>query len=483
MQKRESHTLTSFIHFIKEKEQKKNFAIFSLLSLGVYLVMMILYPTLFISGDSYYYLFGAAKGYNVFRPMGYSHFLQYLHTISPYSNLILITQYWIHILCSLLFIFTINYFFPSKSNFQLIAFYSFSILVIFSPSLLYMCNLLNSDSLFISLTLAYITSLIWFIANRSILMICINFLLCYLTFQLRYAGWFYPIVTSIIILMYLRGYLKLIFIIPIAILFLLINNKTKETYKRYHVKTVSGFNGWQLANNAMHMLPYIDLAPESFKDENLVTLHRMTKTIDNSKYKKLGLTFDYMWNNDYPLKQFCFRKMHKEYIYFFDSWTKCGIIFNDYGKILIIKYPFEYLKHFILPNFISVFYKTNCEVLTTNTILNADNYWFKDTEYRSPLFDPYHTYLFPLMPIFVSILWVFYLGCTCYLHLNKMKNKLSNLQRQVIQFIQFFIVVFVVFYVIAAPITLRFLLGANALQLLILYIASTHYLAFNNKKK
>jgi hypothetical protein len=290
----------------------------------------------------------------------------------------------------------------------------------------------------------------------------------------RYTGLFYPLFSSAILVFVYKGKIKILYALtPLLLLWFIYINVSSTMYRIGKTRTFSAFSGWQTANNALHIIPYIDLKTATIRDPELRKIHLAALETTDSAYKALGITVAFMWDAQLPLKKYFIRYMDEYETGYMISWSKTSTYFNNYGHLLMIKYPLTYLRYFLIPNARIAIYPYNTEMLEESKTLSSQYLWFnKDSEsYPSPRHDPFKKFYFPALPLLTCLLWIFLGVSLICLKIIFRKAMLNSLQKQVVIFSIMFLLAFTLFHIYAAPVAIRYLLGIHALQLVLIYIS------------
>lgn len=474
---------TSFRNFLLQKEQVIGISLWTLISLVAFLYMNSNYATLFKSGDTYSYIGGAVTGFNPYRPMGYSWVLQFIAYFSMSTSALFYTQFALNYCATVFLLLSIKFFIPAYNKLSQVTYWIISVLIMLAPARIYLTNNVNSDSVFISITLLWLATMLWIIHTKKLYWAFIHLLFMVIAIFIRYSALVYPVISLVLIGFVFKHQLKiaLSLLTTLPWLMFLIPAPRHSVFHTY-TETYTAFSGWQLANNALHIIPSINLAPESFKEENLVKLHRIVKLNPDSVYTNLGLTYDYIWHKDLPLKQNCFRIMEEQNISYFAAWPKNSKILKSYASALIIKFPFTYFRHFLWPNFLSLCYPVNLEALAENNYINQDNGWFESTTLidQHPESDVFQMYLVKLIPISNALLWILMLSLLgIFVYKNGLQN-VSSTEKLIIGILCMYLIVLVVFHVFASPIVYRFLLTMQPVQYILVYLS---LITFNKNKR
>lgn len=356
--KEQKNTTISFRRFIKNHQSLTDLKIIAGIFIIGYIFLKICYPFPdMTASDSGGYV-AAALGdmFYVYRPFGFSWFLQILHALSSNIHSIFICQHIFHFISVSFFVLTISFFLTPQRNRM---YYVFISLCSFAPFYFYMSNSILSDSLFATLTTLWLTTAIWIVMRPSIILGILHALILFWLLHTRYIAFFYPFISFVFFIWILkkRSWFPILFsAFMILIFYNQTNNAMKTTIGKRQFST--GFSGWQTANNALHIIPYIDLQPHELPDPKLQLLHqfvlhqkeKIAQTTAN------GPSAGFLWDKNLPLKQYLFYTMQQNHSDYLKTWVKVGDDFSKYGNYLITHYPFSYLRHYFLPNLWCSFY-------------------------------------------------------------------------------------------------------------------------------
>jgi len=408
----QSESRNHFLKYIFSPPQRNQFFILS----GVYLLVTVMiaqffaYP--FANPDTGNYVLCAQQNiYGGYRPMGYSWFLRFFHGWNDHVKFIYVWQATLNYIALISFVFTVKYFF----NIGKIGFYVFALILLLHPDLLKLSNTVLSDSVFNSLTFIWITTGIWMIMSRSIAAMVIHFIVLYLAINVRYIGLFYPVVSTLFILLDFRRlkFLSIAAIIPIIMLTKTISDTKSTTEELYGYETFSAFSGWALANNAVSIIPYIDLKPEEIPDPDVRVMHQIVTSFDDTCYAWYHIKdTDFMWDKQFPGKALLGYNIQKMRIPYNYAWIYTGMQWNDYGSYLRKKYPGAFFSHFIIPNMGGVFevfpYGEEKQYVPDNT---SKEYFEIGTDkyvYRSDIFNNLYIYrvvlYYAMLILFIAVL-------------------------------------------------------------------------------
>lgn len=333
----------------------------SLLFILEFILFKIRYPFANYMPDSYSYITAAARNMDVnVWPVGYSKFLRFVSVFSHSDTVVTFFQYFFLQFSIGFFIGSLWYFFRPSRGLSILA----GIFYLFNPITLYISNYISADTLFISFSLCWISTLIWIIYRPEIWQIYVQALLLFICFTLRYNALFYPLIAIVAYLISnhkasnkIIGILAGIGLITVSIISTTLAIKGETGNKQF-----SPFGGWQLANNALYMYQNVPKrerlsAPGKFRgiDNEVRTF---LDTLNKVKFTEADTTYVYfyLWNDNGPLRKYAEDKYKKDTITSsFVRWASLAPLYLDYGKYLIYHHPVAFLRSFIYPNAIKYF--------------------------------------------------------------------------------------------------------------------------------
>ncbi len=462
----------TFKDFLLEKDQLTEL----ITGLVVFIVLMIVfqqyYPYTVLTGDSGDYILRAKeRSMGLFRPYGYSFFLYMLHSISDQISVIIYGQSILYFLSTSFLVFTVKFFFAGKK----IVFRVFYFLMIFNLLALYSNVLLMSDSLFYSVSLIYIATLIWFYHTNKIWIFIVNLIILLFLLNIRYVALIYPILY--VLFFVITGFNRrniVLSIIPFILSFVFYKNVSSNMEKKSGINTFSGFSGWALANNALSVIPYIELEVNDIKDPEVKYIHSFVKQFPDSLYThKFIKGTGFMWNNKYAGKRILYNNIKTYNMPYPQAWVKTGEMLSEYGKYLIFKYPWLYFNHFIIPNTINLFKNYTIHYPNTYKAVKLD--FFKVPVQEHTYDDGLVNTINPIIKIVNVLIWILFLAVTI---LFIFKNSISSREKGIVKFIYAFLLSYGFMSVISHPINnFRYIIPVYPLVILLAY------LIFNRLKK
>ncbi len=344
-----------FMQYMRARPQMTALLILSCIYLLASVLIAKLFPFPFTTADTGNYVFCAETNiYGGYRPMGYSDFIRFFHGWNSSVHFVFIWQCVLNYLAVISFVFTLRYFFQLQNT----VFYILSVILLLHPDILHNTNTMLSDSLFNSLSLIWITTGIWMIMRRNVTAAVLHFIVLYFAINVRYIGLFYPVISAIIILAQFRTwkYYSVMALIPVIVLVSTIQSVKKDTKEIFNLDTFSGFSGWAAANNAVSVIPYIDLKPETISDPEIKALHQLVTSFSDTCYNWYHIKdTDFMWDKEFPGKALLMYNIQQRRLPYNTAWIYTGMQWKRYGNYIRDHYPVQYFTHFMVPNIGGVF--------------------------------------------------------------------------------------------------------------------------------
>lgn len=346
-----------------------------LVSVIAFVIYKMLYPQPDIFLDSKNYIDWALEGHPVsYRPIGYSYYLHFfIGSSNNYITLVYI-QYFVSLLSFYFFCETIFRLFNFNNGLRIATF----CLTIFNPFSFFLVNLISPDSFFLSLTAVWLTTLLLIFSGhkRFYLLLAIHLATFALLFELRYNALYYPFITVLSLVIYKWNIRHLTLVgTSLVLVVMLYQEVVKRTEAFTGVAVFSGFGGWIMANNAIHVYDMAEVDRDIFDTPEEFELHDMTVKYKDSivQYNRgREVTDEYMWDDNGPLKHYIWEKVDTHvYPKYFIGWYNVASIYGGFGKKLILHYPFAFLRMFYLPNLLSYFYPP-LETMETFDVYNTE---------------------------------------------------------------------------------------------------------------
>jgi len=461
-----------------------------------FVIFKILYPYAgFIDGDSYVYLESAWYNFDINTyPIGYSKFLRLFSIFTKSDTAIVAFQYLSIQLSALWLAFTISFLFNTlKTTKRLML-----LLIVLNPSFLYISNYISSDSIFLSLSLIWFTSLLWILKRPTAKILVLQGIVMVLAFTVRYNAMYYPlVVTAALILSNQSLKRKIVAILGSYVLIILFIVATS-----YRFKQISGtsqftpFSGWQIANNAMYAYRYIDSKklksiPSKYEKLDKMVRHYFdtSRNLNTHPMEMLVASTVYMWDSNSPLQKYMNDGYAKDTALSsvtLRRWAMMGPLYGDYGAYLIKEYPLTFLNNFILPNALK-YYSPPGEFLDSynagkDSVHQIAQIWFNYKNRRvKNEFKDLPSKILMFQPILAGIINVIFLASAlCVWILYGLKSNIIYPTLILVTILWFSNFGFSVF---ASPITMRYQLFGFTIfsSFSFLFLDYIYKLAYSNK--
>ena len=319
------------------------------------------YPYADFFTDSYSYIDSAldhsAIGY---RPIGYSIFLRLVHAVSASDTFLVTLQYILVQGASLWLFLTL----VKRCGFSVRTGSIVLLVLLLNPLIPYLCNYVSSDALFVGLSLIWITVLMGLVREPSWRRLVVQVVLLFVIFNLRYIALFYPAVASLTFLLMRRKgsvVFKLTGIVcSIGVVTACTAWIKHITYKETGADVFSAFSGWQIANNALHLYPWlpVDTAgmPSAESRKLSVDVREYFDTAGPALLARGPVsTTEYMWVRSSPLHRYMADLRRRQHATYFDAWNRVAPVFTQYGYFLVRRHPLSYARYYGWPSARSFF--------------------------------------------------------------------------------------------------------------------------------
>lgn len=345
-----------FIDYVWRTKNNKQLLLAGLcIGLIYFIVLRVLFPLPSFYFDSYTYIKAAAeKQFISFRPIEYSEFINFFHSFSKSDAALIFGQYFFNVIANLFLFFTIAFLFPIGKALRITLF----VLLTCNPLYLFYSNYILSDSFFCSLTVAWFAILIWILYRPNLAQLFIQLLLLLLLFKLRYNAMIFPVFTTLALVLSKQAvWRKVTFsLLSFAIILLLVKQISDKTEELTGTRVFSAFSGWQMANNALHILKYEKADSTKLENESK-EINRIAAYYFDTLHKSkpapatYSVTGSYLWDNTSPLKTYLpTYAMQISAQSYFQAWTAAGPVYNTFGTDIIKQKPTAYFKYFVWPN-------------------------------------------------------------------------------------------------------------------------------------
>ncbi len=341
-----------------------------------WIVFKYYYPFADFFIDSYTYIGAAADRYSIsFRPIGYSIFLRLIHSLSVSDTFLVTVQYvLVQGACLCLFFFLVRHCYLAGWARLVLA-----IFLVADPLVYYTSNIVSSDAVFLALSLFWLTLLLQLLRRPTWGALILQWILLGLIFYTRYVALFYPAVAALTFFVVRRDlWYKLTAIAgSIAVVMAGALYTQRLTHEQTGTPIFSAFSGWELANNAIQIYPWLpadttDLpSPESHQLARYVSTWFDQQGAAIKKAAPVATTF-YMWSPGSPLHQYfdAYRLRRSPLrqrpdtaeLAYFTAWNRVAPIFTRYGHFLIARHPVAFSRYYLWPS-AKVFFLSPLDVL------------------------------------------------------------------------------------------------------------------------
>jgi hypothetical protein len=283
-----------------------------------------------------------------YRPLGYSVFLRLLHEASADCRVVFVVQFLLHAGSSIAFAAVLRRAFGAGRALSGVL---LGVLLVVNPVALYMSTFLISDSLFAGLSVLWLASGVEFARRPRAWLVAAHLGVLAVLMQVRFIGMFYPLVSAALFVAVLRAR----GLLPAVVSVLLVVGghawTVRETQRRFGVRSFSALGDWTMANNAAAVIPHGDVPAILFEGSDLEEFHRAVMARDHALYlTRRILRAEFIWSREYPGKELVAALQQGEGVGYEEAWVRAGAMAGRYGRALALRYPFAYIRYFVLPN-------------------------------------------------------------------------------------------------------------------------------------
>jgi hypothetical protein len=319
----------------------------------LFLIFKLFYPFPSFFQDSYTYIDGATTWDLIsYRPVGYSWFLAMIHFFTSSDTVLVLIQYGVLQLASLYLFRTIGLLYSPRKKVRNILF-GFLFL---NPLGLYLANAVSSDALFTALTLIWLTELLWLMHEPSWGRLVRQVALLVVIFYIRYNALCYPVIAAVAFLFTRKspGF-KIVGIASSVLTLVLCSMAVGQlTKEQTGVRVFSAFSGWQMANNALYVYPFVKVDRELLPSPKCRELDSVVASYfavsHPSPPDRPPVDTWFMWDPDGPLKRYMMLSREREHISYFTAWNRVGPLFSQYGFYLLSHHPLVFGEKYLWPS-------------------------------------------------------------------------------------------------------------------------------------
>jgi len=274
---------------------------------------------------------------------------------------------------------------------------------------------------------------------------------------------------AVIIPVLLVSYKQKVFAIAASFLIVVVvyaytENVKQQTGNDLDVEVFSGFAGWQKANNALHIIPHIDISESAIGDDadnnilRIDTIVRTTYPFNKSHYPdKHSVSFDFIWSDSLPLRTaFWYQRLLAREESYYHNWNIAGLQFSEYADLLVKEHPKEFFRYYILNNAVRAFYPPSevFESFADSVYTPVISDWFNLTSGES--IRPTNDFLRPLLrnlSFLYSFYWLLFGASVVYVgtQLLRLRMNIGSLFFKIIMLLTFFTFIYLVASIYAAP--------------------------------
>ena len=321
-----------------------------------WIVFKCCYPFADFFTDSYSYIDSAVNGDAIgYRPVGYSMFLRIVHAIST-SDTFLVTLQYILVQGATLGLFLTL---VKRCGLSVRTASVVLLVLLLNPMIPYLCNYVSSDALFVGLSLIWITVLMGLVREPNWWRLVLQVALLFVIFNLRYIALFYPAVASLTFLLMRKkgsvGFKLTGIICSIGVVTACTSWIKHITYKETGADVFSAFSGWQIANNALHLYPWLPVDTTGLPTPECSELARdVRQYFDTAGPAMLkrgpASTTEYMWVRTSPLHRYMNDVRRRQHTTYWITWNRVAPVFTRYGYFLIRRHPLAYARYYGWPS-------------------------------------------------------------------------------------------------------------------------------------
>lgn len=481
----------SYWQFLFQKPQLADWLTILLSCLVGYILIRVCYPTPATYSDAFSYVAAAESDqFSIYRPFGYSMFLQIVHALSHSMQAVIASQFILYAFSLGLFLLAVKRYYPILQTWLRSL---LEVVITLAPTVIYMLNALMSDALFCCLIFIMLAMLLVLIHDDSWVAAGIYLAAFFCSLFVRYSAMFFPIAIIPILLWAAKPIQRWVTIALTCALFGVfyqnITTNMREVIHRSQFST--GFDGWQLANNGMHVLPYIDDEQQP-DNKRLRDLHHFVQPAFNDVIiagtdSGRHVTAAFLWQSHFPLKQYMYRYMQTNRIAYPVAWARLGGgLYAEYGKWLIMHYPTLFWKYYLGLNTKSAFYPTNLEMVGHYSEIPSDQKdiasWFDfDTQQpHAARYPIYENKLKGFLPVIDLLTWLLFAGAFVMIIVRRRTLLASRPQRLAFALLFVFGFVYYGTTTFASPIVIRYWLPMYAIKLAFVWMLLSNYVKSQN---
>lgn len=350
-------------------------------------IFKILYPFADYNRDSYNYIAAAISNsdYSLW-PTGYSKFLNLLHSITDSDFVLTTLQYLLLEVSGFVFFITLRqrYIPAAYITNTLFAF------LLFNPLCLYIGNYVSPDSIFIALSLLWLSNLLGIIGKPAAWQLATQAVLLLVLMTIKIQALWYPLISIVVFLQTRhRPSYKVAGIATCVSLLVIMASRASDVQANSRQMPLAAVMGWNLANNALYLYPHIDsgkihVSPKTREIDKVVRKHFYEAARERATVSPVDGAY-YMYAFESPLRQYWLHQLLADKSRTEEQvWCQLAPVLADYGKEIIRKNPSAYARYYLLPNAINYFFPKPLEWAVYNAgqqdVAPAIKKWFQYEE-------------------------------------------------------------------------------------------------------
>ena len=287
-----------------------------------------------------------------------------------------------------------------------------------------------------------------------------------IAFTLRYNAMYYPIVSTVALILWQRKVAVRLFafVLPALSIGLFVAYTRKAAKEITGIDQFSVLSGWHWANNALYMYPYIDVdsstMPVRAKELNRMSQEYFRHVPPDVQRSASPLNGGFYIRYYYgPLKQYLLLHFPNQW-HTTKAWGSVAPVYDEFGKHLIREHPWAYIWHYVVPNFINYLLppleKLKVYNLGENHVQKVAVSWFdyRNSEVRSISSGAQGMVLLPFPGIFF-LANIGLIGAVVFF-IKDRDYRTNNFLGQSLLLVAILFVANLAFSVLAAPIAMRY---------------------------
>ncbi|WP_207515013.1 hypothetical protein [Longitalea luteola] len=458
-------TFSTWIYHDRENKRLLWFSFAALIACFTWLKIIYPYPN-FMPPDSISYVEAAQNNQFInLWAIGYSKFLRLTSCFTRSDFILVLIQYLILQVSLLYFLFTLRYFIDMSTwTFRIVV-----LIIIANPLLLHISNFVSSDCLFTAVSVFWFTQIMWILYRPSTRLIFVHALTVVLAFTIRFNALYYPAISVLIIAFSEFPFLKKVQ--AVSVILMLPSLFISCTYREYKLQTgtrqYSAFSGWQLAANALYGYAYsdpikLDEVPKKFKPLHWIVNRHMDSLRHLQIRPDNEVALYYQWGINSPLRVFMVQHLkHPDSKNYLQQWSSVSVLYSEYGKYIISKRPWQFMKYYLWPNFLKFYVPPTKFMglynLEQDTVDSTITKWFNWNDNKvSVLSSTKQIKIAEVFPITIAIVNLIYILSYLLIYFLRIHRDENKMFKRILNWSFIVWIANLSFSVFAAPIEIRY---------------------------